>query len=626
MSSNKIRPNNFTPASLSKYRELVFCVPIYQRLFAWEKKQIEKLLDDLLEAYKKGTKYYLGILTIADRDSKLELIDGQQRMVVTTLMAIAFKELLGSDSNEYWSQYLNDGKRLVFSARDEDTSYFSLRVKCEIREEPKYKNLMMENGIKYIKSWCEEKFQRGNHIGSDKKEFDSDKCTHFVDYVWENLTFFCSYLPAKYVSNPIELNRYFEAMNSTGRQLQQHEILLVDLISGHPKSETLSRIWGKVSDVNKRYIHRKENETPGDYCGNYDWMISHLESQFNETNNSEETFLNIEQIFPKKSDSRANSPASSFKQMIISFEELLLMALRITTGGEHTWNFYKREHLLARFQEANLKGTGKIDVFFETLLQCRLLLDYKVIWRETDGIFYDLLTTDSEHRLEKFQSMLYVANYDSFYRWIPEYIQWLLENPLSTSEKELHKLKEIDRNLYPPLKDEKSLCYPVIDRYWFWRLDYELWNDRKNKDGWLKDLSKLNVKEVKVVKEAVERYVFRVNRRSIEHLHPQTPTDGKSEKWIGDDLNRFGNLAMISPSFNSLQSNESAGVKMERVHHQIETSQLQSLKLLHMWITYRSETDSSKRETWTKDKVELHEKAMLSYLESFNKTPGIPQA
>ncbi len=614
-------PNTFTPACLSQneYRELVFCVPIYQRLFAWDKKQIEKLLDDLFEAYEKRSKYYLGILTIAGRDSKLELIDGQQRMVVTTLMAIAFKELLGSDSNGDWSQYLNDGKRLVFSARDKDTSYISLRVKGEIREESEYKNPMMENGINYIKSWCEEKFQRGNHIGSDKKEFDSENCARFVGYVWENLTFFCSYLPAKYVSNPIELNRYFEAMNSTGRQLQQHEILLVDLISGHPKSETLSRIWSKVSDVNKRYIQRKENETPGDYCGNYDWMISHLEFQFNETNNSEETFLNIEKILPKKSDSRANSPASSFKQMIISFEELLLMALGITTGGEHTRNFYKPEHLLARFQEANLKGTGKIDVFFENLLKCRLLLDYKVIWQETDGNFdYDLLTTDSDHSLEKFQSMLYVANYDSFYNWIPKYIQWLLKNPKSDSEKELSKLKEIDRNLYSPLKDEKSLCYPVIDRYWFWRLDYELWDDGKREDGWLKDYPP-------ELKKAVDRYVFRHNR-SIEHLHPQKPTDEKSEKWIGDDLNRFGNLAMISPSFNSVQSNESAGVKMERVHHQIETSQLQSLKLLHMWITYRSETDSSKKETWTKDKVELHEKAMLSYLESFNKTPGIPQA
>lgn len=600
MSSKQLLPDKFTPESLSneEYRKFIFCVPIYQRLFAWGKKQIEKLLDDLLEAYNKDSEYYLGILTIAVRDGKLDLIDGQQRMTVTNLMAIAFKELCPA-LNMYWDGYLNNGERLEFSARDEDTSYLLSRTKGK---KASYENHMMEDGIEIIKSWCNSKFHKSSD--KDKKEFDTERCADYASFVWKNLTLFCSYLPEKYVSNPIELNRYFEAMNSTGRQLQQHEILLVDLISGHPNSETLSKIWGKISDINKRYI--PFNEDSGEYRRDYDWMIDHIESQFNDTNKVEETFLTIEQIVPKKLDSRNNSSFPISKQMIISFEELLLMALRITTGGEHTWNFYKPEHLLARFQEADLKGTGRLDLFFATLLKCRLLMDYKVIWQETDGnLDYDLLTSDSDGRLEKFQSMLHVANSESFYRWLPEYIQWLSDNPHSTVDLELETLKHIDRNLYSPLNDTNELCYPGIDRYWFWRLDYELWENRNKEDGWLKDNPEL--------KEVVGRYVFRSNR-SIEHLHPQTPTDERSEKWIGYDLNRFGNLAMISSSFNSLQSNESAGVKMERVHHQIDTSQLQSLKMLHMWITYRNAAETSPAETWTKEKVELHEKAMLPYL------------
>ncbi len=69
---------------------------------------------------------------------------------------------------------------------------------------------------------------------------------------------------------------------------------------------------------------------------------------------------------------------------------------------------------------------------------------------------------------------------------------------------------------------------------------------------------------------------------------------------------------MISAAFNSTQSNESAGVKMERIHHQVETSQLQSLKMLHMWITYKE------GETWTVDKADSHEQVMYSYLQKLN--------
>lgn len=91
----------------------------------------------------------------------------------------------------------------------------------------------------------------------------------------------------------------------------------------------------------------------------------------------------------------------------------------------------------------------------------------------------------------------------------------------------------------------------------------------------------------RVVRSNYKEDSSRQRYRSIEHLHPQTPTDSKSDAWDEENLHRFGNLAMISAAFNSTQSNESAGVKMERIHHQVDTSQSQSLKMLHMWITYK---------------------------------------
>lgn len=217
-SENRIYPQYFTPESLAnQFEKIVFDIPIYQRLFAWRDEQVLKLMDDLFEAYPKRQRYYLGILTIAVNNNILDLIDGQQRMTVTTLMAISFMEL-EPEKCSYWKKYLANGNRLLFSARSEDTAYLTAR---STNIKPEYVNLHMEGAIRLIIEWC---------------NINAIDVVSFSNFVWHNLTLFCSYLPKEYVDNPIELNRYFEVMNSTGRQLQQHEILLVELVNGHPMS------------------------------------------------------------------------------------------------------------------------------------------------------------------------------------------------------------------------------------------------------------------------------------------------------------------------------------------------------------------------------------------------------
>ena len=87
----------FKPLSLS-IRELfgnadaLYKIPQYQRPYKWENEQVDKLWDDIYEAYENGEEnYFLGsIITAKPRDNEksayVDVVDGQQRL--TTLMIL----------------------------------------------------------------------------------------------------------------------------------------------------------------------------------------------------------------------------------------------------------------------------------------------------------------------------------------------------------------------------------------------------------------------------------------------------------------------------------------------------------------------------------------------------------
>ncbi len=76
-------------------RELLkqsFVIPDYQRPYCWETKNVEELLEDLSDWYEihkvDGKEYHLGSIILKRRsDGKLEVIDGQQRLITLSLLA-----------------------------------------------------------------------------------------------------------------------------------------------------------------------------------------------------------------------------------------------------------------------------------------------------------------------------------------------------------------------------------------------------------------------------------------------------------------------------------------------------------------------------------------------------------
>lgn len=69
-------------------------VPLYQRSYAWEKKNVEDLFLDLGAAIKTNidTEYFLGSIVLVNPNNEFEVVDGQQRLATTTILLAAFRD------------------------------------------------------------------------------------------------------------------------------------------------------------------------------------------------------------------------------------------------------------------------------------------------------------------------------------------------------------------------------------------------------------------------------------------------------------------------------------------------------------------------------------------------------
>ncbi|WKX02772.1 DUF262 domain-containing protein [Candidatus Mycoplasma mahonii] len=87
-SNNDMQAEKMTLSQLIFSKDYVFNIPTYQRDYTWEKKNVTKLMNDIIERTTDGKTHYFGSLAIAvENDNILRIIDGQQR-ITTTLIII----------------------------------------------------------------------------------------------------------------------------------------------------------------------------------------------------------------------------------------------------------------------------------------------------------------------------------------------------------------------------------------------------------------------------------------------------------------------------------------------------------------------------------------------------------
>ena len=499
------------------------------------------------------------------------------------LLGIKFQE-----HDNRWSNFLAEGNRLTFKARSKDTEYIKSLINnsSDVAE----KNEKMDCGIQAIHNFLDKEFE------------DETARETFAQRVYNHLSFFFSELPEQYAQHPESLNKYFEAMNNSGKGLEQHEILKVDLMRGEENQVHLTKIWNLVSEMNRPLIKYIENTTEDEYRNKYiDAIRSCRDGRYEEAlslcedltdNNSEVT---LESIEAKRHDFATIVGHS--ERSILSFPDFLRLNFDIYNKVEASYSFY-REELLNIFKMDSIANKQN---FYHQLLFTRLLMDYYFISKEGNETItrYNMLFNAGEQKeaLTQYQSMLYVST--AFYRWMRPMLELLISKPSESTNQLLDWLKEIDNSLHPLPTNTEELSFGKVDRYYFWRLDYYLWEKR---DAYFK-----HEEDRMIVKD----YVFKANR-SIEHVHPQNQ-DHNSE-WGEDAVNSFGNLALISQSFNSQQSNDSVTVKFARIEDQADNAKLESIKMYRIYLDAKRTLDG-----WDEKAREKHEEEMYNLLKkSYN--------
>lgn len=585
-----------TPSSFSSIKELSeveFVVPLYQRLFVWEEEQISQFLEDL-ESADRNNPYYIGTLTVhwlPGGESRWELVDGQQRVTALALLGACLDKKCGTSR---WKPFLmkgnGDASRLWYSARDDDQK----DLETIRREGPEAKDKIANANMKRFI----EVFDRFIRSAAEKKMDLKD----FSEFVYEKTTALVAFLPEGYKVN--DLNLYFEKMNAAGKQLEPHEILKVRYFGDY------SARWNAVADGSKPFVPAGAvNATAESSTG------STLESL-------------LRGGLPagydrKKLEAEAAAPDPS--RLVLSFPIFLLHALSICIEQEAAkaiTGFWDPRNLLSTFRSTYEKwksNGGSAEAFVKVMEDYRTWMDKWIIHLE-DGLSFspdwagstgpkaedDDQETANGKDLWQFQSMLYVSGGET-QRWVLEAYEENRKSPWDDKikdggkahEKILALLKQQDNKLHP--FDSPKWEYPHIERYWFWKLDYILWEKRESLP--LKDKNREQ-------RDAVDCYTFRSNR-SIEHLHPQHPKN-PNEAWQLEDLNSFGNLAMISASFNSQQGNDSVGTKFGRLGDQMANNKLESIKLLLMFIRA-----GSIEVGWTQDAAGKHLKEMMDHLSAY---------
>ena len=616
--------------------DMEYVIPLYQRAYAWEDKQLTQLIEDISDITDE-TNYYIGSLIVSRQDNKFEVVDGQQRLTSLYLLM----NCLGLDVKN----------TLTFACREK--SNYTLR---------NIKDLLQDDRSKLDMDRIESGIQRGMEVlieAIGKEDFDK---TSFIEKLKKVIVYRIE------VPENTDLNRYFEIMNTRGEQLEQHDILKATLMRYLPddsEKAAFARIWDACSDmtgyVQMHFVSKNNevresifgggwNDMPSDKWGDYVKDIKAAGKDENGHKIAEIIDINFK---VDNDEGYLDDDVRVRFESVIEFPFFLIHTLKVLIGIKRITHDDGNSDIIAELLDdkkliesfkrvinhgvsegkriADNKAQFARD-YIVCLLRTRFLFDKYIVKREfanenADGEWSlkSLYVSGQKSKKKPYyrnsrfvrsgewdttndwrnktnimlQSALRVS-YTSpkVMHWITQLLLWLsvdnykhlCDDDMVGFESVIEDIakKAVKENFFEKCKDgsfAKGVNTPhIVFNY----LDYLIWNtDRKKYDSF--------------------DFEF---RNSVEHWYPQNPSEGTFEQWK-EGVDQFGNLCIIQRNVNSKFSNMSPEAKKSTFKEMIAKG---SLKLRIMSELTDKHDDRVASLYWKEKAYKEHEIEMISLL------------
>ena len=524
-----------------------YIIPLYQRNFAWGEEQISRLLQDIYESMRSGDKhFYIGSLVVLQRgNGEFEVIDGQQRLTTLFLLERYLGIAIANDA-------------LRFEARDK-----SNRTLAAVPNSNQLTDELLSSEIKEGYKIIENYFEKTD-LSSEKEKFIKRL---------DKVNLIRVQVPAK-----IDLNHYFEIMNTRGEQLELHEIAKANIlakISSPEAKKIASDIWEYCSNMDS-YIQMNYPNDKRNQIFSKDWSsLSDRIVDFdslsccyqNETVNEE--IFTLEEILQGKGELSGESTSSEELEnerfeSIISFPNFLLQVNEaITRSNTDDDSSLDDKNFLTNLLN-NWADESSAKHFLFMLLKARVIFDKFVLKREF-ARDYKETGKWSLQRLEKYRDArtdkqkyigTFGGNEDNKNRQIrtlqsalritytsPKTMHWIslvLSSYLNDENADILKILESYAQSKVDAAGYEMASGFGFERIVFTYLDYLIYRDGYSFNGH------------EIIRPLSSDWQFQF-RSSIEHFYPQNPTE--LLPWENEDLNCFGNLALITVSGNSTFNN-----------------------------------------------------------------------
>ena len=575
---------------LSVFENNGYIIPIYQRSYAWEKEEIEQLITDIADS---DGRYYLGSLIVDQIDGRLfSVIDGQQRLTTIFLLLSHIQPNLVKSTS------------LKFEARAKSNRTLTDLPACYLAQNEDIYSEEILSGYDVIVKFFKSK--------------DTLYLKNFIKKL-SNIIIIKTQVPKK-----IDLNHYFEIMNTRGEQLEIHEIAkgrLLSVIDNETERDLASIIWDACSQMDS-YIQMNfeisyRNIIFGEQWDSFsstDFITLYQRLNLNKKAESRHYTLNEILGLPTQQDdtSKKMEEENERFESIIRFPNFLLIVNEALKYSEDEFDSNLDDKKILENLHYHWNNNKSATDFIYSLLKCRFLFDKYIIKREyakeykqtgkwslqklsayTDSnkkpsynATFDENSNNLNQRIRSLQSALRIT-YTSpkMMHWISLTLSWLYNN----QDIEIINLLEkycCNKLINSNFKTTKGFG---IERIVFTYLDYILDRD---------------------LKVNITNFQFQF-RTSIEHFHPQNPID--SSRWKDNDLHSFGNLALITVKANSKFSNLNPQSKIDTYPDTINQSP--KLKLMAEIISNNAK--------WNESAAQTHENEMFSILDAEIKRFGL---